>query len=107
MSRRTPGPWALRGYQIRAEGGLGKHVADYRISVADGLLIAAAPEMFEMLLGACANLDAAENSSRSHSGADYIRRELARLGLIVLGKDEIGHVSDRVDPADTDPEQAP
>jgi hypothetical protein len=104
MSKRTPGPWALRGYQIRADAGIGPHVATYQINIADGRLIAAAPEMFEMLLGACTSLDAAENASRSHCTADHIRACLARLGLIRLGKDEYGHESEREDPADTDPD---
>lgn len=47
----TPGPWALRGRQIRAEGGLGKHVADYMVDAEDGETIAAAPEL-EMRLRA-------------------------------------------------------
>lgn len=49
MSAHTPGPWALRGYQIRAENGLGKHVATYQVGEADGRLIAAAPELLEAL----------------------------------------------------------
>ena len=45
----TPGPWALRGRQIRAEGGVGKHVADYMVDAEDGRLIAAAPELLEIV----------------------------------------------------------
>lgn len=45
----TPGPWALRGRQIRAEGGVGKHVADYMVDAEDGRLIAAAPELRDLL----------------------------------------------------------
>ena len=45
----TPGPWGLRGYQIRADGGRGAHVATYQISQADGEMLAAAPEMTEVL----------------------------------------------------------
>lgn len=104
MSHRTPGPWGLRGHQIRAADGLGPTVAAYNISRADGILLAAAPELLEMLLGACSSLDAAEGSSRSHGTADDIRGKLARLGLITLGIDEHGHPSPREDPADTDPE---
>lgn len=45
----TPGPWALRGHQIRADNGLGVHVATYQIAVADGHLIAAAPDLRDAL----------------------------------------------------------
>lgn len=45
----TAGPWGLRGKQIRAEGGTGRHVADYMVEVADGRVIAAAPEMLAIL----------------------------------------------------------
>jgi hypothetical protein len=46
---RSPGPWALRGYQIRAEDGHGAHVATYQISADDGRLMAAAPELLDTL----------------------------------------------------------
>lgn len=46
---RTPGPWALRGFQIRSDNGQGAHVGTYQISVSDGLLMAAAPEMVALL----------------------------------------------------------
>jgi hypothetical protein len=104
MSRRTPGPWALRGTQIRADNGRGAHVATYMINIADGLLLSAAPEMLEMLLGACSSLDASENCSKSHCTADYIRARLAELRLIKLGVNEDGWPSEREDPSDTDPE---
>lgn len=45
----TPGPWGLRGVQIRANDGRGQHVATYQIGRADGLLIAAAPRMLAVL----------------------------------------------------------
>lgn len=45
----TPGPWGLRGSQIRAAGGTGAHVATYQISRDDGFLIAAAPALFDAL----------------------------------------------------------
>lgn len=45
----TPGPWALRGRQIRAENGVGKHVADYMVDAEDGRLIAAAPELLAIV----------------------------------------------------------
>ena len=41
----TPGPWGLRGHQIRANGGQGATVATYAISREDGFLIAAAPAL--------------------------------------------------------------
>ena len=78
---RTPGPWRLRGYQIRAAAGHGAHVATYQINRDDGLLIAAAPDLLDMLTEACATLDAAERSSGSHSTADRIRARLLALGL--------------------------
>jgi len=79
--KRTPGPWGLRGYQIRANGGTGQHVATYQINVADGRAIAAVPILLELLDTACASLDAAEDSSRSHSTADAIREQLCQLGI--------------------------
>jgi hypothetical protein len=45
----TAGPWGLRGRQIRAEGGLGRHVADYMVDAEDGHLLAAAPELERLL----------------------------------------------------------
>lgn len=45
----TPGPWGLRGYQVRANGGQGAHVATYQITESDGSLIAAAPDLYEAL----------------------------------------------------------
>lgn len=41
----TPGPWGLRGYQVRADNGLGQHVATVQNGSADGALVAAAPEL--------------------------------------------------------------
>lgn len=97
--KRTAGPWALRGYQIRAKSGRGAHVATYQISRADGLLIAAAPELLDMLDTACHALDAAERASSSHSTADNIRRRTAELGLWALHDD-----NDHEDPESLDPE---
>lgn len=74
--------WALRGYQIRAASGLGYHVATYQADRADGLLLAAAPELLEMLLNACDTLDACERASTSHGTADLIRTRLVELSLI-------------------------
>ena len=65
---RTPGPWGLRGHQIRADGGTGQHVATYQISADDGRLIAAAPELLEMLLQC--------------DLSDQIRVRLQELGLV-------------------------
>lgn len=101
MMRSTPGPWRLRGFQIRANGGVGTHVASYQLTEADGKLLAAAPTMLQFLLGACRSLDACESGSRSHCTADAIRRMLAERGLIVLGNDEHGRPSEREDPIET------
>jgi hypothetical protein len=76
----TPGPWKLRGSQIRADGGRGAHVATYQIAWDDGRLIAAAPELVGMLEEACDALD--DHSGRAgatHSTADSIRARLAEL----------------------------
>lgn len=105
--KRTPGPWAVRGYQIRADDGKGAHVATYQISIADGILIAAAPDMLRLLLDACSSLDACEKSSRSHITADRIREKLAELRLIELGLDEHGNRSEKEDPSNTDPHYSP
>ncbi len=104
MSKRTPGPWALRGSQIRADDGKGAHVATYQTSIADGVLIAAAPAMLDLLLSACSSLDAAEGSAKSHGTADIIREKLAAMKLIRLGIDEHGRESASEDPSDTDPD---
>lgn len=101
MQKITPGPWALRGAQIRADNGQGLHVATYQISRTDGHLIAAAPELLQLALDACSTLDACEKGSRSHCTADRIRTRLAALGLIEPGTDEHGRLSEREDPADT------
>lgn len=71
--------WGLRGYQIRAAGGVGQHVATYMTNRDDGLLLAAAPRMLALLLDACETFDSMERCSRSCSTADAIRRELAVL----------------------------
>ncbi len=78
MSKHTPGPWGLRGYQIRADGGHGAHVATYQVSAADGALIASAPELLRMLKDACDELDMTCGGSRSVS-ADRIREEVRAL----------------------------
>jgi len=77
--KRTSGPWGLRGVQIRADGGRGRHVATYQINAADGYLIAAAPELLDMLREACDSLDACERASATHVTADHIRERLAAL----------------------------
>lgn len=69
MSARTPGPWALRGYQIRADNGKGAHVGTYQISKADGELMAAAPMMAaaleELLNYATRNLERMQAAMRA------------------------------------------
>jgi RNA:NAD 2'-phosphotransferase (TPT1/KptA family) len=103
MNRRTPGRWALRGHQIRADEGRGQHIATYQTNMADGVIIAAAPELLDLLLRACATLDASERASQSHGTADDIRERLAHLGLILPGLDEHGEDSCRKEPRDTNP----
>lgn len=76
-----PERWGLRGSQIRAAGGYGHHVATYQTNRQDGLLLAAAPELRDLLHEACDSLDAAERASASHSMADRIRDRLTALGL--------------------------
>jgi hypothetical protein len=77
----TPGPWALRGVQIRADNGKGAHVGTYQISRDDGALMAAAPELLSMLVDAADVLDAMERSASSSSTADRIRERLTALGV--------------------------
>ena len=79
-SRRTA-EWALRGCQIRADGGRGHHVATYQTNRRDGQLLAAAPALLRMLYAACESLDGAERCARTHATADAIRDELRLLGL--------------------------
>jgi RNA:NAD 2'-phosphotransferase (TPT1/KptA family) len=73
--------WALRGHQIRAENGLGAHVATYQRSGAEGLLMAASPELLAMLLEACDTLDACERASSTHGTADAIRERLRDIWI--------------------------
>ena len=94
----------MRGYQIRANDWLGQHVATYQTSIADGILIAAASELLDLLDDACRTLDACEKGSSSHCTADRIRGRLAELGLWKLGNDAHGHPSDHEDPSDLNPE---
>lgn len=89
---RTPGPWGLRGRQIHADSGRGAHVATHQISAEDGRLIAAAPELLDMVLTLCCMIDEAIAS-------DY-RDRLAELLLIKLGIDpNTNRESGRVEPA--------
>lgn len=101
MSRRTPGRWALRGHQIRADEGRGQHIADYRTNVADGILLAAAPELFEMVLTA---ISFAEACGGSEAQAWDLKERLAKLGLVRFGLDEHGRESERAELADTNPD---
>lgn len=78
-SKHTPGPWGLRGAQIRADGGLGQHVATYQINQADGQLIAAAPELWRLLRDACNQLDNVERGASRSATADDIRAEVRLL----------------------------
>jgi hypothetical protein len=78
---RTPGPWALRGYQIRADDGRGAHVATYQISEEDGALIGAAPELLEMFEHVCALLSA----TGTHADVATVRRHQDRLTALGVG----------------------
>jgi hypothetical protein len=84
MRKYTPGPWALRGYQIRADEGQGQHVATYQISAEDGKIIAAAPEMVDLLIEAAEALDAAERCASSHCTADRIREFLLEKRITII-----------------------
>jgi hypothetical protein len=75
----TKGPWGLRGYQIRSNGGRGQHVATYYINEADGQLIAAAPELLRLLREACNQLDNVERGAERSGTADDIRAEVRAL----------------------------
>lgn len=97
--KRTDGPWGLRGYQIRANGGHGAHVATYQISAADGIAIAAVPELLDFLDRACGALDMAERGSFSSSLADDIRERLGALGIW-----ELSDKGPRHDPASLNPD---
>lgn len=101
MSRRTPGCWALRGHQVRANEGRGQHVADYRTSVADGILLAAAPELLEMVLTA---ISCGEACGGNEGLARDFKKRLAKLGLVRLGLDEYGRESEKAELSDTDPD---
>lgn len=101
MSRRTPGRWVLRGHQIRADEGLGKHVADYRTNAVDGILLAAAPELLEMVLTA---ISCGEACGGNEGLARGLKERLAQLGLVRLGRDEHGYESEKTELADTNPD---
>lgn len=101
MSRRTPGRWAIRGHQVRADEGRGQHVADYRTNVADELLLAAAPELLEMVLDA---ISRGEACGGDEGYARDAKERLARLGLVRLGLDEHGRESEKAELADVDPD---
>ena len=73
----TPGPWGLRGHQIRADGGQGATVATYAISREDGFLIAAAPALRDALRV----LLAAQPSPMAPFGKLYEACEAARDAL--------------------------
>ncbi len=77
-----PGPrWALRGYQIRDHNGLGRHIATYQTCEADGRLLAAAPELLDLLVQACDALDNVARCSATDSFADEIRAKLVSMRL--------------------------
>lgn len=69
--------WGLRGNQIRADGGLGAHVATYQISREDGLLLAAAPD----LLAALEAMLGCQPAIMAPFGRLYEACELARAAI--------------------------
>lgn len=77
----TPGPWLLRGYQIRVSCGEGSgssnHVATYQISEADGRCLAASREMLDLLIMV------ADNRGEPEAIKWLIRRRLVELKLLV------------------------
>jgi hypothetical protein len=80
--KHTPGPWALRGHQIRADDGVGAHVATYQIDRADGRLIAAAPELLTLARRLVA---AAEQRSVRRCRARSVRAHRACGGGGLMG----------------------
>lgn len=85
--RRTPGRWVLRGNQVRAGEGYGKHVATYQVSRADGLLLAAAPQLLEMVLAA---ISSGEACGGARALAWVFKEQLVNLGLIRISFDVDG-----------------
>jgi hypothetical protein len=79
VDKHTLGPWALRGFQIRADNGAGAHVATYQISRADGRLLAAAPELFELAQRLVAAEDAEEFGDRAWEIVHDARALIARV----------------------------
>jgi hypothetical protein len=68
--------WSVRGYQIRDDIGLGRHIATWQTCEADGRLLAAAPELLDMLVQAC---DAVDGGVAPRT--DEIRARLTALRL--------------------------
>lgn len=75
--------WALRGTQVRDNGGRGQHVATYMRSAEDGKLLAAAPELLDMLQRACNWLDRSDTARHGTKNplAMAFRLRLRELGL--------------------------
>lgn len=68
--------WALRGCQIRADDGRGPHVGTYQRERIEGVLMAAAPELLDMLIGAAETLD-----DKYPAAAQEILGRIIDLGL--------------------------
>lgn len=73
--------WALRGYQVRDDDGLGRHIATWQTCEADGRLLAAAPELLDRLIQACDALDNVARGEATDSFANEIRARLVQLRL--------------------------
>lgn len=74
----TAGPWALRGYQVRANNGQGMHVATYQTSEADGRCLAASRELLDLLL-----MGAEERYESPQVFKELVLRRLVELKLLV------------------------
>ena len=74
----TPGPWALRGYQVRANNGQGMHVATYQTSEADGRVLAASRELLDL----CVMVAEVQGESLE-AIRELIRRRLVELKLVI------------------------
>lgn len=73
--------WAIRGYQVRDDDGHGRHIATWQTCEADGRLLAAAPELLDMVISACDALDNVARCSATDAYADELRARLVALRL--------------------------
>lgn len=76
--------WVLKGYQIRVDNGDGTggaHVGTYQRAEDEGRLMAAAPELLQLLVRACDALDNVSRCSATDAFADEIRARLVSMRL--------------------------